>query len=257
MKLLNSLFLAFFFVNAQAKCLSDSNYPDVKGLKNLSNFSDEFNDPDGSRTKWDFNNPDWIGRAPSIFSASNVRVDDGFLKLTAKKMPVSFKDQGGYLTAAVKSKSKVLYGVFEVRSKSMLSNVSSSFWLYDRTEKEWTEIDVFETSGFQEKYRKTVFMNLHVFHNAESSKHWSSGGRVVLEQAVSDFFHLYTLEWSPTYIRWFVDKCMVLEKKNTDWHQPLYINFDSEVMPEWFGLPDDKEKPSAFLIDYIRAWSIN
>jgi hypothetical protein len=38
------------------------------------------------------------------------------------------------------------------------------------------------------------------------------------------------------------------------WHSPLYLTFDSETMPEWFGMPDDKDLPSTFTIDYVRAW---
>jgi hypothetical protein len=30
--------------------------------------------------------------------------------------------------------------------------------------------------------------------------------------------------------------------------------FDSETMPDWFGMPNDKELPSTFTIDYVRAW---
>jgi len=37
-------------------------------------------------------------------------------------------------------------------------------------------------------------------------------------------------------------------------HQPLDMNFDSETMPEWFGLPDPKDKAGHFKIDYVRVW---
>jgi hypothetical protein len=32
------------------------------------------------------------------------------------------------------------------------------------------------------------------------------------------------------------------------------MNFDSETMPEWFGLPEDKDLPSTYQVDYIRSW---
>jgi hypothetical protein len=38
------------------------------------------------------------------------------------------------------------------------------------------------------------------------------------------------------------------------WHYPLYLTFDSETMPEWFGMPNDKDLPSTFSIEYVRAW---
>jgi hypothetical protein len=42
--------------------------------------------------------------------------------------------------------------------------------------------------------------------------------------------------------------------KNTHWHQPLTLNFDSETMPNWFGMPRDQDLPSTFRIRYVRAW---
>jgi hypothetical protein len=36
--------------------------------------------------------------------------------------------------------------------------------------------------------------------------------------------------------------------------QPLYLIFDSETMPEWFGMPNDADLPSTFSIEYVRAW---
>jgi hypothetical protein len=32
------------------------------------------------------------------------------------------------------------------------------------------------------------------------------------------------------------------------------MNFDSETMPEWFGLPDPKTLPASFSIEYVRSW---
>jgi len=42
--------------------------------------------------------------------------------------------------------------------------------------------------------------------------------------------------------------------KNTHWHRPLYLIFDSETMPDWFGMPEDEDLPSTFNIEYVRAW---
>jgi len=42
--------------------------------------------------------------------------------------------------------------------------------------------------------------------------------------------------------------------ENTHWHQELTLNFDSETMPEWFGLPNDGDLPSTYSIEYVRAW---
>ena len=41
---------------------------------------------------------------------------------------------------------------------------------------------------------------------------------------------------------------------NTHWHQPLHMNFDSETMPNWFGLPKKENLPTTFSIEYVRSY---
>ena len=57
-----------------------------------------------------------------------------------------------------------------------------------------------------------------------------------------------------TCITGVYDGKIAREEKNTHWHQPLYLNFDSETMPEWFGLPNKQDLPSTFSIEYVRSW---
>jgi hypothetical protein len=47
---------------------------------------------------------------------------------------------------------------------------------------------------------------------------------------------------------------VIRTRENSYWHQPLEMNFDSETMPEWFGLPDPKDKAGHFKIGYVRVW---
>ena len=32
------------------------------------------------------------------------------------------------------------------------------------------------------------------------------------------------------------------------------MQFDSETMPTWFGMPKDEDLPSTYNIEYVRAW---
>lgn len=59
---------------------------------------------------------------------------------------------------------------------------------------------------------------------------------------------------SATLIKYFVDGVIVRRIKNTDWHDPLHMQFDSETMPTWFGMPQDADLPSTYSIEYIRVW---
>ena len=62
---------------------------------------------------------------------------------------------------------------------------------------------------------------------------------------LADRFHTYGLEWTPEVIRFYFDGRMIRERKNTHWHQALHMNFDSETMPNWFGLPEKENLPSS------------
>ena len=159
-----------------------------------------------------------------------------------------------YTCAAVKSKTTVLYGYFEVRCKPMKSAGSSSFWFYDSTEDWWTEIDVFEIGGGSPGYERKYNMNVHVFRTPEEERHWSDHSVWVAPADLADDFHVYALEWDEKEIKWYFDSQEVRRVENTHWHQPLTLNFDSETMPKWFGLPKDEDLPSTYRIDYVRAW---
>ena len=72
----------------------------------------------------------------------------------------------------------------------------------------------------------------------------------------ADDYHVYGFDWGKDELKFYVDGVLVRSVENTHWHQPLYLIFDSETMPEWFGMPDDKDLPSTFSVEYVRAWKV-
>ncbi len=179
-------------------------------------MSDEFEGTELDASKWYPNNPDWLGRQPAFFWRGNVSVHDGKLHLAMRKqeVPEMPKDKGyhDYTSAAVQSKTTVLYGYFEVKAKAMNSAGSSSFWFYNRTPHLWTEIDVYELTGkgaklddgelvsFENKYN----MHLHVFRTPEEDRHWSVGSAWVAPWRFADDYHVYGLEWDERSIKWYL-----------------------------------------------------
>lgn len=222
----------------------------------IPELTDEFEGDRLDATRWHDHNPGWKGRQPGFFSKKNVTVSDGKLHLTARvedlpNLPSGFHT---FTTAAVKAKTLVKYGYFEIKCRPMKSRASSAFWFYHSTKDEWTEIDVFEICGVGDKWKNKYHMNLHVFRTPTENKHWSRGDKWVAPYDLADEYHVYALQWDKDTIKWLVDGKVVHEDKNTHWHQPLHMNFDSETMPEWFGLPDKKDLPSTFSIEYVRSW---
>jgi len=219
--------------------------------------TDEFEGETLDSEKWHPNNPKWQGRQPGFFSSNNVEVRDGMLHLTARceNLPDLPEGYHTFTTAAVKSKTLCLNGYYEIRSRAMDSHASSAFWFYANDGNRWTEIDVFEIGGKSPEHENVYHMNVHVFITPEDGrKHWSDGATWRAPFRLADEFHRYGMEWGPDTLRWYVDGEVVHERENTHWDQPLHLNFDSETMGDWFGLPDPDDLPSTFSIDYVRTW---
>jgi len=221
-------------------------------------MTDEFGQTALDPNKWWPRNPRWLGRQPAYFHPGNVAVSDGKLHLTMRKqeVPEMPKNKGyhTYTSAAVQSKTTVKYGYFEIKARPMRSHGSSSFWFYHNTPERWTEIDVFEIGGGVPGFERKYNMNVHVFRTPTEKKHWSMHGAWIAPADLAADFHVYGLQWGKDKIKWYFDGVLVRWVENTHWHQALTLNFDSETMPEWFGLPSDSDLPSTYGIEYVRAW---
>lgn len=261
-------FIIIIFLLAVGGCKHNSEstelidpMPPIEGdFSLIHELSDEFDAVQMDTTKWFPFNPTWEGRQPAFFSKNNVVQKDGKLELIMRKEdpPESLKAKGfhTFSSAAVKSKHLVKYGYFEVKARAMKSKGSSSFWFYNDSPDLWTEIDVFEFCGTGERGNQDN-MTLHVFHTPLVKEHFARGGEWRAPYQFADDFHVFGLEWTPYVIRWYIDGEAVRTEENTHWHQPLTMNFDSETMPDWFGLPDENELPSTYFIEYVRSWKYN
>lgn len=235
--------------------------PPVPGAWTLiPELSDEFDGDALDTEKWYDHDPLWQGRKPGFFSKRNVSVKNGMLRLEARYETLPDLPDGyhTFTTAAVKSRAKVLYGYFEITCKPMRSRASSAFWFYNNTPEMWTEIDVFEIGGGVPGKERKYHMNAHVFHTPEyrgtAADHIQYPEAWVADRDLADDFRVFALEWDAETIKWYVDGQVVRVLDNTHWHQPLYMMFDSETMPDWFGLPDPEELPAIFQIKSIRSW---
>ena len=97
-------------------------------------------------------------------------------------------------------------------------------------------------------------MTLHVMRTPGDPTHRSSGDKWTAPYTLADEWHVYGIDWNEKQLVWYVDGKPVRTVENTLWHQALRLNFDSETMPEWFGLPTKEELPAVFQIDWLHAW---
>ena len=227
--------------------------------KRYEPLTDEFEGDKLDTDRWMPKHMHWKGRQPAFFNPENVELSGGRLHLTMRKqeVPQDLRKDGyhSYSSACVHAKEQVKYGYFEVKVKPMDSAGSSSFWFRAPGRDVITEIDVYEIGAGAEGFERRLNMNLHVVNRkGEERKHWSSGGKWHAPWDLAADYHVYALEWTPDFLRYYIEGVFVRSVPNTHWHDPLYLIFDSETMPDWFGMPKDENLPSTYHVEYVRAW---
>jgi len=278
-KILVFIFLIFLTELIFGQKSSDILYPLGADWVLNENLSDEFDDKKLNEIKWWDFNPSWVGRKPAYFARENVRLKKGNLELSAKVQPkdkvtVENRVRGydKFTTAIVKSKNRVQYGYFEARCKSMAANVCNAFWLYDPLDapKKYVEgdfseeIDIFEIFGKagKKEYEKVYWATVHrhetpYVESLVNKKKTKLDDYYKTKKVDYDFFddyHVFGFLWTPNVMQWFLDGELVFERKNDYFHRPLHVIFDAEIMDVWMGLPNEKDLPSTFHIDYVRIW---
>jgi beta-glucanase (GH16 family) len=226
-------------------------------------LSDEFEGAALDTNKWVVGMSWWLGRQPALFSASNVTISGGQLRLTMRREPVAaeFNRLGytNYTSAALHSRARAGYGYYEIKARPMNSAGSSAFWFQQEDRQkvpDWrTEIDVFELCGKSAEHDRRDYITVHVTQTPQEKRHWQVGGYWLAPWRLAEDFHVYGFDWAQEELRFYVDGVLVRTIENTHWHHPLYLIFDSETMPNWFGLPNDADLPSTFSIEYVRAWT--
>ncbi len=235
----------------------------------VKEFSDEFNGTALDRTRWMDTRHYTIGSAPARCLPENVVVKDGMAQIITRydpNMPSGRVEPRGpeyhsFSVGRIFSRNPFRYGYLEIRAKIQATSFNNAFWLYGVGENKKTgevtcpEIDIFELAGKSFAHTYTYNMALHnvirkPYKHSVFARNWKSDFKF------SDDFHVYGLEWTPKVIRYFIDGSLVREfkVKNNLWDMPMRVHFDSIPHFDWFGVPDPKDFPCAFQIDYFRLW---
>jgi len=237
--------------------LSDQN--NRKNWKLLKRYSDEFDTEKLNEDKWYPNNPKWKGRPPTYFHSSNVSLENGELVIRVnkhgdEKLPEDFTHSTGF----IKSNQQFLYGYFEAEAKLMDAPWVSGFWMTNVDKDWWTEIDICENAPGLEYNRHDLNSNIQVFKSPKDQgdvkKHFSRTKKYYFSEELQKDYHVWGLEWTKEYIRFYIDGILFREAKNTHWHQPLEVNFNCESN-KWFGaLPDTNRLDGEYHVKYFRVW---
>lgn len=220
----------------------------------IPKFSDEFNGHTLDTAKWDAAVPSWGAWS---WDPKDVNVSHGQLHIVMRYAP--HRDRGSlkyYKSGIIRSRGSIRYGYFQARIKAAprFPGVAPAFWAAAREHGhgERTEIDFVELT--QRRNPRMVDTNTHVFRHAGLQKPLHEEHRWDAPFDPRDGFHTYGCEWTPNWIRWYVDGRLVRTRKNAYWDQPLFVMLSMGVRPPLIHSPSKRGFPTAMTVDYIRVW---
>lgn len=227
-------------------------------------WSDEFNGTSINTSNWKYETggDGWGNNELEYYTnrSENARIENGNLVIEARKENYSGMN---YTSARLKSQGlkNWTYGKVEARMKLPAGQgVWPAFWMLGEniSQVSWPkcgEIDIMEHINNESAIHGTI--------------HWDSTGNNTHAQygAASPNidvtqYHVYSIEWDASSIKWFVDGTQYLEANianningTEEFHKPFFILFNLAIGGNWPGNPDGSTPfPAKMYVDYVRVY---
>lgn len=221
-------------------------------------WSDEFDGSSLNTNKWEI-----FQSSDNYWSANNVSVANSKLRLTATKDGIGTNIHSGY----VRSKYKFKYGYLEVSAKEAKGRgFMNQIWtkLYPSgTCGPFPEIDLQEGPGEGVRIRE-LQINTHK-KNSPDCVHYQMPQKRFTDVGfdLSTAFHKYAMEWTSTFIKFYLDDVLKYTFNNDDWINQLQtIILSLCVAPPGGGCAltngydNTTPFPSTMEIDYVRVYQL-
>jgi len=205
----------------------------------------------------------WGNNELQYYRSQNTSVEDGYLIITAKQE--NFGGQN-YTSSRIKTQGveSFQYGRIDIRAAlpngqgiwpalwMLGDNISSASW------PGCGEIDIMELIGGNGYNDRTVYGTIHWDDNG----HVNYGGHNSLPSGTmfSDEFHVFSIIWTSTSIKWLRDDVQYHEADITpsslsEFHQNFFFIFNVAVGGNWPGSPDGTTIfPQKMIVDYVRVF---
>lgn len=188
-----------------------------------------------------------------------AKVADGKLTITAAKI------DGQVRSIRVNTVESWTYGYFEARLKLPKGKGTwPAFWMMPKNFTGWPkdgEIDIMEHVGYHQDYvSSSIHCTAYVHSNGTQKT------KEIYLKGATDEFHVYALEWTPEYIRSYVDGEPLFyykpetygERNYNTWpfDNPFYLKLNLAWGGNWGGAMgiDEACLPAVYEIDYVRVF---
>ena len=244
-------------------------------------WADEFDGEEIDESKWNKLRwrPGWVNNEQQAYTdrGINLYLADGNLVIQGLIEPGYYgTDYTGtaynsdYTSGRMNTDDKAswTYGRFDIRAKLPKGKGSwPAIWMLGENISTvgWPncgEIDIMEHVGFDDG-------RIHASIHTEDYNHMNNtqkSGSTFIETA-TDSFHIYSLEWSSTYLRYLIDNesyFFVYNGSNGDvakwpFDEPQYIILNLAIGGDWGGIQgiDPSAFPMKMLVDYVRVYKMS
>ncbi len=224
-------------------------------------WSDEFNGTSIDTSNWKFETGGggWGNNELEYYTnrSDNARIENGNLVIEGRKESYN---GASYTSARLKSQGlrNWTYGKVEARMKLPAGQgIWPAFWMLGEniSQVNWPacgEIDIMEHINNESLVHGTI--------------HWDNNGHAYYGTASPNIdvtqYHVYSVEWNASSIKWFVDGTQYLEANianningTDEFHKPFFILFNLAIGGDWPGSPNSSTAfPAKMYVDYVRVY---
>jgi len=240
-------------------------------------WSDEFDGDELDMSKWNILRwrPGWVNNEEQAYTNrdTNVFLQDGNLVIQGLIEPNYYDtDYNGNQYTANYTSGRVntddnfswTYGRFDIRAKLPSGKGSwPAIWMLGEsiTSIGWPdcgEIDIMEHVGFDDG---NIHGSIHTKDYNHIMNTQRSGSMTV--SSATESFHVYSLEWSPNYLRFLIDDSpffFVYNDSNGDeakwpFDSPHYMILNLAIGGDWGGVQgiEPSSFPMRMLVDHVRV----
>ena len=240
-------------------------------------WSDEFNGSSLNLSDWEpmigdgtlYGNPGWGNNEWQYYTdrSENIQVYDGKLHIIAREESYSGFD---YTSARLRTKGNqdFLYGRIEASLKlPSTAGIWPAFWMLPTVDVYggWAasgEIDIMESVNTANRVYGTIHYGDNWPNNVSNGSSYAGG----IDYSAG--FHIFTVEWEPDEMRWYMDGIHYHTATSSTWYsaadpgntrapfdQAFHILLNVAVGGNWPGYPDGSSVfPQEMVVDWVRVY---